>query len=104
MSRTYLSRTPEGVHTVSEDEEAEQTESRGESQSEQSDSPADEETLEAAKEKVGSMQERYEPGHRPTVVVEGTGGTVAGTAFASDEDIEKHQSETSEDSDADDDK
>ena len=96
-----LSGIPEGVHAVSEDEDAEQTESGKESPSEQSDSPVDEESVEAAKEKIGSMEERYEPGRRPTVVVEGTGGTVAGTAFASDEDIEKHKSEAAEDSDED---
>ncbi|MEO9221943.1 MAG: hypothetical protein ABI251_09245 [Mycobacteriaceae bacterium] len=96
------------MHTVSEDKEedkqAEQTESGDASESEQSDSSPDEESVEAAKEKVGELEQRYEPGHRPTVVVEGTGGTVAGTAFATDEDIEKHQSETAEDSDKDDDK
>ena len=88
---------------MSEDEGAEQTESGDDIEAEQSDAVVDEETQEAAKEKVGSMEERYEPGHRPTVVVEGTGGTVAGTAFATDEDIEKHQSESSEDSQDEDD-
>lgn len=37
------------------------------------------------------MERRYEPGSRPTVVIEGTDGTVAGTAFASDDDIASYQ-------------
>lgn len=39
----------------------------------------------------GQRQERYEAGSRPTVVVEGTDGTVAVTAFASDDDIASYQ-------------
>jgi len=99
---------------VSTDEQSEQTE-REQSDREQSDSagqddasedsedsPAvDDEKLEEAKEKVASIEERYEPGARPTVTVEGTGGTVAGTAFADDEDIEKHQAKQSEPEDSD---
>ena len=47
-----------------------------------------------AKEDADEMDKRYEPGARESVTVPGTGGTVAGTAFAdhvsemSDEKVE----------------
>ncbi len=82
---------------MSEDEQTAATESEEQSQTdEQSEGPkppVDEESLKEAKEKASAVEQRYEPDARPTVVVEGTDGTVAGTAFATDEDIEKHQSE-----------
>jgi len=49
------------------------------------------EDLEKAQNEASEVEKRYVPGARPTVVVEGTDGTVAGTAFASDDDIEKYQ-------------
>ncbi|WP_346773875.1 hypothetical protein [Rhodococcus sp. X156] len=58
----------------------------------------DPETLKDAEKKVANLQDRYEPGARPTVVVPGTGGTVAGTAFA--DDVEGSGSSDSEESDS----
>ncbi len=82
---------------MSEDEQTAATEndeqSQTDEQSEGSKPPVDEESLKEAKKEASAVEQRYEPGARPTVVVEGTDGTVAGTAFATDEDIEKHQSE-----------
>ncbi len=42
----------------------------------------DQDALDRAKKKVAELDEIYEPGARPSVVVPGTDGTIAGTAFA----------------------
>jgi hypothetical protein len=55
------------------------------------------EAREKAKKDATDIGKRYEPGSRPTVVVEGTDGTVAGTAFATDDDIEKYQAGDTDD-------
>ncbi|MBY6414493.1 hypothetical protein HQ346_22845 [Rhodococcus sp. BP-252] len=47
-----------------------------------SDISVDEETKRQAEEQVAGLDERYEPGARPTVVLPGTDGMVSGTAFA----------------------
>jgi len=49
------------------------------------------EDRERTKKDAAEVEKRYEPGSRPTVVIEGTDGTVAGTAFASDDDIASYQ-------------
>jgi hypothetical protein len=41
-----------------------------------------EDDVKRAKEDMAEIDERYDPGARPTVVMPGTHGTVAGTAFA----------------------
>ncbi|WP_232433691.1 hypothetical protein [Rhodococcus sp. AW25M09] len=48
----------------------------------QSETTVDDATLEDAKKSVEGLDDRYRPGSRPTVALPGTGGTVAGTAFA----------------------
>lgn len=59
-------------------------------------------TADGAKELADEMDKRYEPGSRETVTVPGTGGTVAGTAFAdhvtemSDEKVENLDEQFSE--------
>ncbi len=42
----------------------------------------DQDTLERAREKVDELEEMYRPGARSSVVVPGTDGTIAGTAFS----------------------
>lgn len=42
----------------------------------------DQKTLDQARKDAADWEEIYEPGARPTVVVPGTDGTIAGTAFA----------------------
>ncbi|WP_227980094.1 hypothetical protein [Nocardia spumae] len=42
----------------------------------------DQDTRDQAKKDAAELEEIYEPGARPTVVVPGTDGMVAGTAFA----------------------
>ncbi|AHH18500.1 hypothetical protein [Nocardia nova] len=42
----------------------------------------DQNTLDQAQKDAADWEEIYEPGARPSVVVPGTDGTVAGTAFA----------------------
>ncbi len=101
MSTDEQSEQTEREQSEQEQSDREQSDSAGQDDASE-DSPAvDDEKLEEAKEKVASIEERYEPGARPTVTVEGTGGTVAGTAFADDEDIEKHQAKQSEPEDSD---
>lgn len=40
------------------------------------------ESQQSAEDKAKAIDDRYEPGARPTVTLPGTNGTVAGTAFA----------------------
>ncbi len=107
QSETEQSEQSDREQSDREQTDREQSDSAGqddasEDSEDSEDSPAvDDEKLEEAKEKVASIEERYEPGARPTVTVEGTGGTVAGTAFADDEDIVKHQAKQSEPEDSD---
>lgn len=42
----------------------------------------DEETRRQAEKKVEGIDDKYEPGARPTVTLPGTDGMVSGTAFA----------------------
>lgn len=42
----------------------------------------DDQALADAEEQVAGVDERYEPGARPTVTLPGTDGMVSGTAFA----------------------
>jgi len=65
-------------------------------------SGASPDTADGAKELADEMDKRYEPGSIETVTVPGTGGTVAGTAFAdhvtemSDEKVENLDEQFSE--------
>ncbi|AYJ49597.1 hypothetical protein [Rhodococcus sp. P1Y] len=49
---------------------------------ETTDIEVDDETRQQAEEQVAGIEQKYEPGARPTVTLPGTGGMVSGTAFA----------------------
>jgi hypothetical protein len=59
----------------------------------------DDETQRQAEKEVEGIDNKYEPGSRPTVVLPGTGGMVSGTAFADmvDENGELKDDQTSND-------
>ena len=59
----------------------------------------DDETQKNAEKAMAGLEEKYEPGNRPTTVLPGTGGMVSGTAFADKVD---DNGELKDDSDRDD--
>ncbi|MGA9870704.1 MAG: hypothetical protein WBQ44_06130 [Rhodococcus sp. (in: high G+C Gram-positive bacteria)] len=64
------------------DDRQEEIDGNGSEVNEVNEVEVDEETQKQAEERVAGLEEKYEPGNRPTVTLPGTGGMVSGTAFA----------------------